>query len=67
MSLGLRLICEEHAYHICSHLGLDMNSLGEEGESGLNPEEIKTSLRGKRADTLNRGAEGGERVGSQSG
>jgi hypothetical protein len=67
MSLGLHLICEEHAYYIYSHLNLDMNSLDEKGESNLDPEEIKTSLRSKRANTLDEGAKGGERVGSQSG
>jgi hypothetical protein len=32
-----------------------MNSLDEKGESSLNPREIKISLKGKRANTLNRG------------
>jgi hypothetical protein len=60
MSLGLCLTCEEHAYHICSHLSLDINSLDEEGESNLDPKEIKTSLRGKRANTLDREVKGRE-------
>jgi hypothetical protein len=64
MSLGLRLTCEEYAYHIYSHLGLSTNSLGEEGEFNLDSGEIKTSPKGKRANTLNEGAKGGERVSS---
>jgi hypothetical protein len=64
MSLGLRLIYEEHAYHIYSHLSLSMNSLDEKGESNLDLREIKISPKGKRANTLNKRAKGGERVSS---
>jgi hypothetical protein len=64
MSLKLCLTYEEHTYHICSHLSLDMNSLSEKGESNLNLREIKISLRGKRANILNKEAKGEKRVNS---
>jgi hypothetical protein len=54
MLVRLHFTCEEHAYYISGHLNLDINSLSEKGESNLDPKEIKTSLRGKRVNTLNK-------------
>jgi hypothetical protein len=41
-----------------------MNSLSEESESNLNPREIKTSPKDKRANTLNERVKGEKRVGN---
>jgi hypothetical protein len=62
MSLELHLIYKEHTYYIYNHLSLNMNSLNKKSKFNLDSREIKISPRGKRANTLNKGVKGGERV-----